>query len=235
MTTPTSTASPRRSSTATSRRRASGTATTTDSTRARGTDEAGDRGSQGQGDRRVQRHQRAGLHPRDSRGLRQLGGVGKRRVELPEAGALLQYGGDGHHLPGRSRRLPRRRRAHYLPPVPTGGVASGEQGLVRGLARQRAAVLRRPQRPGHHRSGAHTRKQSQRHPLVHGHRVPGPLAPPAQPDNQGQRDGQENTLRHHRGTPAGRQASRRSPTKRPSSSRPKRSSSARAPSGRPRY
>ena len=132
-----------------------------------------------------------------------MGGVGKRRVELPEAGALLQYGGDGHHLPGRSRRLPRHRRAHYLPPVPTGGMASGEQGLVRGLAGQRAAVLRRPQRPGHHRSGAHTRKQSQRHPLVHGHRVPRPLAPPPQPDYQGQRDGQENSLRHHRGTPAG--------------------------------
>ena len=38
-----------------------------------------------------------------------------------------------------------------------------------------------------------------RHPLVHGHRVSGPLAPPAQPDHQGKRDGQEDTVRHHRG------------------------------------
>ena len=46
-----------------------------------------------------------------------------------------------NHLSGRPGGLPWLRRADYLPPVSPGGVAAGEPGLVRGLARRGTSVL----------------------------------------------------------------------------------------------
>ena len=60
--------------------------------------------------------------------------------------------GDGHHLHGRPRGLPWRRRSHHLPSLPARGVAGGEQGVVEGLARcgdtRIAKTTTRPTPPG---------------------------------------------------------------------------------------
>ena len=63
---------------------------------------------------------------------------------------------------------------------------------------RRASLLRGRQRAGLLRRRPDTPEQPQRHPLVHGHRLPGPLAPPAEPDHQGRRPRQAGGLRDRR-------------------------------------
>ena len=114
-------------------------------------DRVGD--SPGQGHRRVQRGERAGAVPGDSRGLRPLGGMGQRRVELHPGAAVLQQAGDRPGL--RRRRLPRLRRAGAGAPrsahrvaAPLGGLRAGVPG--RGLShgtRTRTIRNRRGCRP----------------------------------------------------------------------------------------
>ena len=98
---------------------------------------------EGQGHRRVQRGERTGAVPRHPRGLRPLGRVGQRRVELHPVPALLQQAGDRPGL--RRRRLPRLRRAGAGAPRSPHRVAAPRRRLRAGLPGRGLPPGRRPE------------------------------------------------------------------------------------------
>ena len=115
-----------------------------------------------QGHRRLQRRQRPGAVPRHPRGLRPLGRVGQRRVELHQVPAPLQQAGDRLGL--RRRRLPRLRRPGAGAPRAPQRVAAPRRrlragrpgrGLPAGRGPEPSRVHRRlAPRPQHHRRRA---------------------------------------------------------------------------------